>query len=541
MATQAFAGPRDDARAYVESTKEGARAKARTLFHEYLQGAALKAAKVSEHSDKLNQLSLNLKDQIEKLNKLNLRLAQAVERSDINLGSQNVDNVTKIVRESFESVSELYVAAQAAQKKRDRIILEGGQVHHEIQNSFKLFLDNINETCSQGIAANFAFPDLPAIRPILPSYSFGVTVTVDSNGNTSTTPQIPNVQTNQLNGDAASMVYTGAYLGGYVLGAYLLTGKVVLTSAAAQSLTAAQALGASGIGLGVAAAVALAVYFDGLFSAISKSREVSDALWIVHNDKADAETVRAEFKAICQPFAERISKVKNRLVAIENNDAKALEELKADREIVRVEQTKLLDLQRVLDLKLTEIRNEVNNDPELKKLDDRQKQEAIMNRVQSLRTYADMQDYIKNSKSEFLMKMFEVALIDLGLHIVKVEEMMTVQYQELFKEESDRYLKKITDLAKLGRRLAIPQTVKELVDAEISANKRIASLFTQFDMNFAGYVQMQLSLGYDNSYKPRLMAWLNEVKKAQRELPSSETLKVLVVRGQSMLDFIGAK
>lgn len=541
MATQAFAGPKSDARAYVETTREGAREKARMLFQEYLQGSALESLKVNEYAGKFNDLSENLKNKLADLELQRLRLAQAVEKADLPQGTQNVQVMIQNLLPIYENLSQIYISARAAEKNRDYLILKNGKVGDDIQRSFQLFLKNITTTCENGIAANFSYPSLPAIRPVLPSYSFGVMASVDSGGNFTATPQIPNVQTENLNGDTAAAVYTSAYAGGYVLGAYLITGKVVMTATAAQTLTAAQALGASGIGLGVAAVVALAVYFDGLFSAISKSREVSDALWIVHNDKADAETVREEFKAICKPFAERISKVRDRLSAIDAQDPKALKDIKADRELVRSERAKLERLQTALNERLVAIKAEVEAEAEVKKLNEDQKQELAMQRLKGSYAYVDMQSFIKESKSELLMKMFEVSLIDIGLHIVQVDEAMTIQYQELFKNQTEQHLNKIMNLAMLGRRLAIPNSISELVEAELKANSLIAKLFRQFDANFAGYVQMQLTLGYDDSYKPKLIEWLEEVKKAQKDLPKSETLKVLVSRGQTMLNFIGVK
>lgn len=536
----AYAGPEQDARAYVESTRQGARDKARLIFHQYLQEAQFQAANVLKYSDTFEQSTQNLANQTSALEKLRLQLAQAVEKADAPPEIGNVEQMSDQLMAIYQSTGDLYAAARTAEKNRDYLILKNGQADAEIKQSFNSFLRNIQTTCSNGIAANFEYPDLPPIRPIVPSYSFGVNVSVDGGGNTSVQPQVPSVQTKKLNGDTATAVYTTSYAGGWILGAYLVTGKIILTGAAAAGMTASQVLAASGIGLGVAAVVALVVYFDGLFSAIEQSREVSNALWIVHNEKADAETVRAEFKNICRPFADRAAKIQTRVNAIKNGDAQAIADLKAESDSVQADQDKLNSLQKAMDDELVQIKKDMDSDPNIAKLTDDQRSELAMKRLAESQSYTDMQTYIKSSQTDFLMNMFEVSLINIGTHITDVDKAMQLQYKDLFKNQTDQHLAKIQNLAVMGRRLAIPQSVRDLVQAEVKANARIAGLFREFDSDFAGYVQTELTIGQDETYKPKLVKWLEDVKAAQKDLPASPTLKMLVTRGESFLKFLGA-
>jgi hypothetical protein len=537
----AMAGPKEDAREVVASSQRAARDKARMVFHEYLQQAALQTANVLSLADNFNQMSDNLGTQINDLEKLRLQLAQAMEKAEVPQDPDNVDRVLSHMSAIYTTTSDLYVAARAAEKQRDYKILKNGSIAEEIRNSLDTFLVNLQTTCQNGIPANFEYPDLPAVRPIVPSYSFGVNVGVDSGGYTSVQPQVPNVQTKGLKGDTANAVYTTAYAGGFVLGAYLVTGHLVLTGTAAAALTASQALAATGIGAAVAAVIALVVYFDALFDAIKDSRDVSDAMWIVFNEKADAETVRSEFKKLCQPFAERVANVRERIKAVSLNDKQAIADFDAESKEVQTSQEELSKLQQAYDSKSLEIKAALDADPNFAKADDASKQKEMMNRLAGADELKALKNYINNSQSDFMMKMFEVSLMNIGLHSEKVDAAMQVQYGSLFKKQADEHLAKIVSIAILGRRMAVPKEVRDLIQTELQANTRIAYLFRQFDASFANYVHMELTLGQDNGYKDELAQWLKNVKTAQKEFPASPTLKTLVARGESFLQYLGVK
>lgn len=537
----AMAGPQDDARAVVASSQQAARDKARIVFHEYLQQSALQAAHVLGYADRFDLLSENLAKQIADLEKFRLRLAQAMEKAEVSQDPNNVNRIVGQMEAIYRSTSDLYVAARAAEKKRDYIILKNGGVSEKIRDSLSKFLESIKTTCQDGIPANFEYPDLPSVRPIVPSYSFGVNFGVDSGGTTSAQFQVPSVQTKNLKGETATAVYTTAYAGGFVLGAYLATGHLVLTGTAAAALTASQALAATGIGAAVAAVVALVVYFDALFDAISQSRDVSNAMWIVFNGKADAETVRSEFKNICRPFADRVSNIQDRIAALTSGDQQAIDDLSAERKEVREGQQQLMELQKALDEQMIQIKKDLDADVQFVNADEKAKTTEVMRRLSDSRPAKDMQAYIKNTKSDFLMKMFEVALIDIGTHIDQVDQAMREQYKQLFKNQTEQHLAKIVNMAILGRRMAVPKEVRELVQTELKANTRIGYLFRQFDVAFADYVQMELTLGQNGAFKGKLAKWMSDVKTAQKEFPDSPTLKLLVTRGESFLQYLGVR
>jgi hypothetical protein len=369
----------------------------------------------------------------------------------------------------------------------------------------------------------------------VPSVSLGIQVIFSGDGSVTVQPDAPSVQTEKINGANAAALYGLTTAGGYVLGAYLLTGKVVLTQAAASTLTSAQAMGAMGVGLGVTAAVALVIYVDGLLEAIEKSKEVSDAHWIVHNEKADAETVRAEFKKVCEPFATAASQLPARMNLIKSGDAAAMTALEDDRRSVEKITTETMELQKRVNEEYSRILKTLAEDPQVAKMTEEEREKKVAEMLERSEPYGKMKEFTANTTSEMLMKVFEVGFLELLINSERVEKAMAEQYKDLFKNQTDVHFEKIVRLGQLARRMAIPAKISKLVKAEVAANIKIGKLFREFDLAFADYIQKELTFSFDDSFLRKLRTWMENVGVARKGLPDSPTLKVLEGRGKSLM------
>jgi hypothetical protein len=539
MSSQAaFAGPVSDAKTYVANSQEAAREIARSLFHQYLMSSAINAQNAVEYSNGVAETTLAIQTEIENLEALRKKLAlaeaDALDASE-ETGFDEVASRFATARKAFEKI---YSDAKASQGFRDYLILNGLNQAASLQLAYSGFLSNIENTCRSGIAASIGYPELPPIRPIVPTYSFGVSFKTDGNGNTSVQPEMPQVDTEKINGDVSQAVIATAMATGYTVGAYLVTGKVILSSAAAANMTAAQTMAASGVGLAAAAAVAVIMYMDGLLDAIKKSREVSDAMWIVFNEKADAETVKSEFRTLCNPLMKKIPEIKTLVARLNENDPAAKVQLVQMGASVEPILAEISRLQSLYSDEIKKITDDLTAQPNSDQWTAEQRKTWVTERVNKSPAAINFQKYVAGLDENFVNTMMEYNLVQMGAHATEVEQTMQANSKDLFKKQVETKLERLLDLAALNRKMAVPKNIKVAIAAEIKANKVIADLYRSFDTLFATFVTEQLTSSITTEPRQQLREWLKNVRQTQVSLPASQTLKILEKRGTDLLKFL---
>ncbi len=515
VGSSAFAGPQEDARAYVASSQEAARVHAENLLFQYIKDTAVGLGNQASGTPEFNAMLADIKKREESIKLLANKFVQKKDPT----GFQSSQELS-------QELNGLYVQVRAQERIRDRLILENQAIVSDLRGGVSYVQNSIIQVCSEGIASNINYPELPSVKPIPPVYSFYLSGGYSGGDFKVNAPEF------QMSGEntewVAPVSVASAAVGSAVYAT--LTTNVTFTAALGGAGVGPAAMAA---GLGVGAAVALVAYAYSMDKAISESKKVSDAKWIVFEGTANAESVRSEFKKICEPMVTRLVGLNEKINLLNSNNPEALAEYEDSKIQVKNMMAALKEVSSAVHKKEQDLTTLAKEQPE-------DKREAwIDSELRKSDERKAYTDFMASLDKNIFFDMLEISLIELSQQSDVLTKELSPFYEKLYSSSVKKYNKELNVLIETVRKLSFkPQTI-EALNEEISLYKELGSAFREFDASFAQYLSELYRLGQTVESRARLLKWKSAADKLIVKYPASTSAKVLKVQAEQVIKILG--
>jgi len=513
-----YAGPKEEALDYVAKSEEAARVTAENRFFDYLRTNIEKAAASIPNGK--NYIEIN-----ESINYTKSKIGELVSKFNDSFGRvKNADGAD--VLELYENLNNLYSDIRALERIRDRQILAGVRVSSTIGQGIEQVTNQILKVCEEGFAENVNMPELPPVRPVIPQYKIEMSIYGNDSGVAVAPPSFEahGAKTEWVAPAAAVATAFGAGLHGY-----LATGSLAAFSSGASLTTGALAMGA-GFGL----AVGLTAYAISMEQAIEESREVTDAMWIVFDRKADAQTVKQEFKKLCEPLVSRLQNLPQKFEKIVvTKDAAAIADYKKQSDAVDKAMNELVQLNQLMKKKEDVLIEES------KKLPEDQRAAFIEKGMHDSEERANYINFLKNQDQDIPFDMLEVAFIKILTEQKTMESSLQTYFDSLFKSQVQSFAVELGKLAQVVRNLSIKKEVRDMIREETTIYTEVGAAYREFDGAFSQYIKELFALGQTVNARIRLAAWVKKVNDLVVKYPTSKAAKVLQNEASQIVKILG--
>lgn len=515
----AYAGPKEDAYAYVAKTEDAARAHAQNLLMTYVRDNASILQMQASKNDALVSIVGEMNQSNSKVNILLEKFLSTKTSADEQMSFLSTEDLDQL----YDELNTLYINTRAAETVRDQEILRNFGKVASLRHDLEYVRTSVLKVCKEGVASNLDFSELPAVRPVPPAFSIYLSGEMNSSGDVST-----NAPRFTMDGEnlewVAPVAVTAAALGAGTH-AYFTTNLGMQAFSGTAALSSTSMMVGAGVGIGVA----LIAYGIAMTEAINQSKEVSGALWIVFDKKANAETVRAEFQKLCEPLVAKLEGIPARIMALNDSNADAVklygeQKIKVDKVMAELEKLSKAIQQKEQELTLVaEGATEADKKKwvEEKMLDSDEKK-AYLN-------------YMKDVDQSVFFEMLEITLIELSRSYKKVQDDIYKHFDDLFKTQMKKYNKDLNAIIQTIRKLRFKPTTLAAIKEEAKLYEDLAGAYREFDVAFAKYIDDLFMLGQTIDSRERLQNWLKLAEELSQKYPTSMSAKVLKAQAQQVI------
>lgn len=501
IAAQSFAGYVDDARRYVADSKETAQKISQIIFNEHIRMAYERTMILqSQNQDQLSELQ-SYKD-------LHREFKKSLAQIDP-VRSQQM--TTDLVEQVTDKLSEAYRQASVRQQQMQILEARAASVASKMRESNDYFIASMQEVCEQGVAEDVRLPNLPPVTPIVPSYEIEATVTIPFEGGE--TEFGANATANHPDYEAASMASTLATAGS----------SYFLSTAASM-----------GVGVAVAAVVAISAHIN----AIKESNKIADAAEDVFWNTATSEDVVENYRKICTPIVAKLIEAQQTAKDILSGNENVLAKHQKSQELAKEIYADYQNLSiEVAKIKLS-IEERLKVSVEEDKLEAEVKKELA--ETPEYKNYIVLEEKIADTMPELLVGV----IVETYVNSEKLSD-------KVVKLESDKQYEKLKDVSSLITKLRYANHLQkielqrrgtlELMRREIQANKELGKLYKSFDLAIGEYIYAQLVIGETSKEIATLKSVKAKFLELKRINPYSRVLKKFETRFKTYTNALGLR
>lgn len=337
-----------EANEYIENTHKVARERAHSLMNEVLIEAMVSAvnSQIKANPEGVKRALADVQQRLQgQLQQLEPIIAISPEEAKSMTGAE----LTRLSQSYRKTLTKLRAS-------EDHIYSIAAEVFNQnavIRKIAEDFMKNLDNYCQQGIAIDPFNQILPAIRPLMPTYSVHFTYSSGQNDGQAD----GNRSVSLGNGEEAAAIWTTVYAINTSVALVLITGKGL--AAAMTGATAAQMGAAALAGFGVTLVIAVIVLAVMSEMARKESEKMVKDQRRMFIERAGIEDGRNYFKEQCRATRTLFGDMSAEMNKIAAGDAAALQSLKDSEPEVKKAMKSYTDILKAYHAKRTEIQKEL--------------------------------------------------------------------------------------------------------------------------------------------------------------------------------------
>lgn len=342
----------NDADDYISKTHKIARERAQSLMNEILVEAMTSAVNSQLKADP-EGVRKAFSDTQKRLQSHLQQLEPIIAVSPDEAKSMTGDELTQLSKFYRQTL----IKIRSNERSLNDIAADIYNQNAVIRKIAEQFIKNLEQYCANGLAIDPYNEILPAVRPLMPTYSINFTYTIggqdDGHGAGGRTATVGH-------GAEAAAIWTTIYAVNTAIAASIISGKVILTQAAMASLTTAQtataALAAAGVTL-VIAVIVIAVMSE--MARKESERMVKDQRRMFV-ERAGIEDGRNYFKEQCRSTRALFGDLSAELNKLASGDENSIRSLKEAEPNAKKAVQEYFDILKAYHAKRTEITKTLN-------------------------------------------------------------------------------------------------------------------------------------------------------------------------------------